>query len=124
MAANQRNFDMFTYVDDDGVEWAKRGVVDAAINAIDGSSPHAGQAVWLDSGKRKRTRKCVYYDPTTFRTVRFTVYTAGAYAAIDPTVHLNINVPGNTAAVVYDLAEKIAEKQPVAKTSRKLADHA
>jgi hypothetical protein len=124
MAANQRNYQMFSYVDDNGTTWNKRGTVDAAINAIDGSSAlTAGAPVWLNT-KRKRTREAVFVDPTTFRTARFTVYTAAAFAAITSATTLSLNVPGETAAVTYNLSQKIGEKQPVARDTRQLPDHA
>lgn len=124
MAANQRNYNVFTYTDDNGTVWNKRGTVDAAINAIDGSSAlTAGAPVWEDGGRRT-CRKAVFYDPTTFRTVKFPVYTAAAFAAITGATVLAVNVPGEVATVNYSLSEKIAEKQPVGKTARQLADHA
>ncbi len=122
--ANQRNFEMFTYVDDNGDTWNKRGVVDTAVNAIDGSAAlTAGEPVWIDTA-RKQTRKAVFFDPQTFRTVKITVYTAAAFAAINGATTLAVHLPGNTAADTYSLAAKIAEKQPVAKATRKLADSA
>lgn len=124
MAANQRNSNLFTYVDGNGTTWNKRGPIDTAINAIDGSAAlTAGAPVWIDS-KKRRCRKAVFFDPSTFRTVRFPVYTAAAFTAITGATTLAINVPGETAAVTYSLSEKIEEKQPVAKTSRNLTDHA
>lgn len=124
MAANQRNFQVLTYVDSNGTTWNKRGVLDSAINAIDGSAAlTAGAPVWIDT-KRKQTRKVVFVDPTTFRTVKFTVYTTAAFNAITSATTLNVNVPGETAAVTYSLSEKIGEKQPVAKGTRQLPDHA
>lgn len=125
MAANQKNFQMFDYVDDNGTTWAKRGVQDAAINAIDGSSALTGGAtiVWINT-KRKRTREAVFVDSTTFRTVRFTVYTAAAFAAITSATTLALNVPGETTTVTYSLSQKIGEKQPTPKATRQLADHA
>jgi len=123
MAANQRNLQVFTYVDDNGTTWNKRGQQDAAINAVDGSAAlTAGAPVWIDT-KRKQTRKVVFQDPTTFRTVKFTVYTAAAFAALTSASTLSINVPGEVAGVTYNLAEKIGEKQPVAKAARQLTDH-
>jgi hypothetical protein len=122
--ANQRNYQVFTYVDDNGTTWNKRGMQDAAINALDGSSAlTAGAPVWLNT-KRRRAREAVFQDPTTFRTVRCTIYTAAAFAALTSASTLAVNVPGNTAAVTYNLAQKIGEKQPVAKSTRQLADHA
>lgn len=125
MAANQRNYQVFTYVDDNGDTWNKRGTLDTAINAIDGSSAlTAGARVWPHATRRYHTRQAVFFDPTTFRTVRFTVYTAAAFAAITGSTTLSLNVPGETTTVTYNLAEKIAEKQPVGKATRQLADHA
>lgn len=125
MVANQRNFQMFTYVDDNGATWNKRGVLDAAINAIDGSAAlTAGARVWPHQTTRYHTRQAVFVDPTTFRTVKFTVYTAAAFAALTGASTVNVNVPGEVAAVAYTLAEKIPEKQPVAKATRQLVDHA
>ena len=124
MAANQRNFQMFSYTDDNATVWNKRGQVDASINAIDGSTVLTGGApVWIDT-KRKRARFAVWQDPTTFRTVRTVIYTPAAFAALDSTSTINVNVPGEVAAVAYGLAEKVAEKQPVAKATSQLADHA
>lgn len=125
MAADQRNFQMFTYTDDNGDVWNKRGLLDAAINAIDGSSAlTAGARVWPAKSRRYHTREAVFFDPTTFRTVRFPVYTTAAFAAITGATTLAQHVAGNTATVTYSLSEKIAEKQPVAKSTRQLADHA
>lgn len=125
MAADQKNFSYFTYVDDDGTTWNKRGEVDAAANAIDGSSAlTAGAPVWQESGRRQHCRKAIFFDPTTFRTRAIPVYTAAAYAAITGTSTLAVHVPGETATVTYNLGEKVPEKKPVAKASRNLADHA
>jgi len=124
MAANQRNSNLFSYVDDSTAVWNKRGPIDTNINAIDGSTAlTAGQPLWTDS-KSRQCRKAVFFDPTTFRTIRFPVYTAAAFAAITSATTLNVNVPGETAAVAYSLAEKIPEKQRQSKTSRNLPDHA
>lgn len=124
MAANQRNYQMFTYTDDNGNVWNKRGTVDAAINAIDGSSAlTAGARVWENHG-RYRCRQAVFFDPTTFRSVRFPVYTAAAFAAITGATTLAVTVPGETATVTYSLSAKEPERQPVAKAARQLADHA
>lgn len=124
MAANQRNTNLFKYTDTNGTVWNARGEIDTAVNAIDGSSAlQAGAPVWIDS-KRRSTRKAIFFDPTTFRTKRVVVFTDAAFAAITGATTLAVNVPGETAAVTYSLAQKIVEKQPVAKTSRNLADHA
>lgn len=125
MAANQRNFQVFKYVDDNGTTWNKRGTLDAAQNALDGSTAlQAGAPVWPHSTSRYHARYAIFYDPTTFRTVRVIVYTAAAFAAITGATTLAVNVPGETATVTYSLSAKVAEKQPVGKATRQLADHA
>ena len=124
MAANQRNSNLFSYTDDDANVWNKRGPIDASINAIDGSTALTpGQPLWTDT-KSRQCRKAVFFDPTTFRTVRFPVYTPAAFAAITSATTLNVNVPGEAAAVAYSLAEKIPERQRQSNTRRNLADHA
>lgn len=125
MAADQRNYQVFTYVDDNGTVWNKRGEEDAAQNAIDGSAALTdGAPMWPHASRRFHTRMAVFFDPTTFRTKRIIVYTAAAYAAITGATTLAVAVPGETGTVTYSLAEKIAEKQPVAHAARQLADHA
>ena len=126
MAADQRNFQVFSYVDGSGAVWNKRGVLNAAINAIDGSTAlTAGKPVFPAASRRYHVREAIFYDPTTFRTVKFTVYTAAAMAAIIATPPtLNIHVEGETAAVAYSLSATVPEKMPVAKSTRQLADHA
>ena len=124
MSANQRNFQVFTYTDDGGTVWNKRGTLDAAINAVDGSSAlTVGAPVWIDT-PRKHTRQAVFQDPQTFRTIRVPIYTAAAFSALaSGGGTVNVNVPGETAAVAYSLAELIPERQPIAKSTRQLADH-
>jgi len=126
MAADQRNFQLFSYVDDGGAVWNKRGVLNTAINAVDGSTTFtAGKPTFPRSSKRYHTRQAIFYDPTTFRTIRFTVFTAAAMAAIiatPPTIA--IHVEGETATVNYLLSDTIPERQPKAKATRQLADHA
>lgn len=122
MAEDARNSNFFTYVDDNGTTWNARGELQTAVNAIDGSAAlTAGAPVWIDTGRR-RTRKAVFVDPATFRTKRIVVFTAAAFAAITGTTTLAVPVPGSATAVTYSLSQKIAEKQPIAKTSRNLAD--
>jgi hypothetical protein len=125
MAANQVNFQVFSYTDDDANVWNKRGELDAAINAIDGSTAlTAGKQLWPRETRRYHTRHAIFWDPTTFRTKRIVVYTPAAFAALNGASTLNVNVPGNVAAVSYTLVDKVAEKRPVAHASRQLADHA
>jgi len=124
MAADQNNSNIFTCVDDDGTTWNKRGPINTAINAVDGNAAlTAGAPLWTDS-KGKHCRKAIFFDPTTFRTIRFPVYTAAAFAAITSATTIALHVPGETATVTYSLSQKIGEKQRTPKTSRNLADHA
>jgi len=123
MAANQPNSSLFTYVDDAANTWNKRGPIDAAINAVDGSTAlTAGEPVWTDSPSHS-CRKAVYVDTaSTFRSKKFPVYTSAAFAALPAT--LAVAVQGSATTVTYALSQKIAEKQRQAKTSRNLIDHA
>lgn len=123
MAAEQRNFQNYLYVDDDAVSWTKRGEQDAIRGAVDGHAASTGAPVWQDSSRRK-ARHVIAQDATTFRTKRVLVYTAAAYAAITKGDILSFHVEGETAAVDYAVIAKIAEKQPGTGPARQLADHA
>lgn len=124
MAANQINFQVFTYTDDNGAVWNKRGELDTAVNALDGSTAlTAGARVWPARSRRYHTREALFGDPTTFRTKRVVVFTTAAFAALTGASTLAVNVPGNVAAVTYNLIAKIGEKQPIARATRQLADH-
>jgi hypothetical protein len=124
MAANQRNFQYFTYVDDNGTSWNKKGVLDAAVNALDGSAAlTSGAPVWEDGG-RFRTRKATFLDGTTGRTVEYTIYTAAAFSALTSASTLAVSVPGEATAVTYTLSRKTAEKQPIGATITGKPDHA
>jgi hypothetical protein len=126
MAADQRNNQLWKYVDDGGNEWAKRGLVNTAVNAVDGSAAFtAGKPVFPSGSKRFHCRRAVFQDVTTFRTISFPVYSAGAFATIKATPPtLAIHVEGETATVNYTLSELIPERLPVAKGGRTLVDHA
>lgn len=125
MAADQKNFQLYTYLDDNGQSWNKRGELDATRNAVDGSTAFGAHPAWGRESPRHRVRKAVYMDSTTFRTKTIIVYTPTAFAALTPgTSTLSFHVEGETTAVVYTLASKIPEKQPSAAGSRQLADHA
>ena len=124
MAADQKNSNLFSYTDDNATVWNKRGPIDTSINGVDGSTTLTpGAPLWTDT-KSRRSRKAVFFDPTTFRSVRFTVFTPAAFAAITGATTITQHVAGETATVTYNLAEKIPEVQRVAKSSRNLADHA
>jgi hypothetical protein len=123
MAADQRNFQNFLYVDDNGVSWTKRGEDEAVRGAVDGHATGTGAPVWRNS-PRMKVRTVTYQDPTTFRTKEVIIYTATAFAAIAIGSTLSFHVEGETAAVAYNAIGKNAEKQPKRGGSRQLADHA
>lgn len=125
MAAEQKNFGLFTYVDDGGTSWNKRGELDAIRNAVDGSTAFGGNPNWGRETRRHRVRKAIYQDPTTFRTKTCIIYTAAAFAALTVgTSTLAFKVEGNTAAVTYTLAELRPESPTTSFAPRNLADHA
>lgn len=121
MARNQKNFENFLYVDDNGVSWTKRGEVGGDATAVDGHANGTGAPTWIDSA-RMRVRRIIYQDPTTFRTVNPIFYTAAAFAAVALGATLAVQVEGLATTVNYNAVKKVAEKQPSRGTSRKLAD--
>jgi len=125
VVAAQKNFGLFTYTDDNGVDWNKRGELDAIRNAVDGSSAFGAHPNWGRETVRHMPRTITYQDATTFRTKRVIFYTAAAYAAITVgTSTLSFMVEGETVAVVYTAVKKNPERQPSAASPRNLADHA
>lgn len=124
MAADQKNFNLFTYVDDNGVSWNKRGEVDAARNAVDGNSAFGNHPNWGRESHRHSVRKIVYTDSTTFRSKVAIFYTAAAYAAVALGDVIAVHVEGETATVNYAASKKIPERQPGQIAARQLADHA
>lgn len=123
MAADQRNFQNFLYVDDNAISWTKRGEDEAVRGAVDGHATGTGAPTWRNS-PRMKTRSVTYQDPTTFRTKAVIVYTAAAFAAIALGSTLGFHVEGETATVNYSAIKKNGERQPSRGASRQLADHA
>lgn len=121
MARNQKNFQNFLYVDDNAVDWTKRGEDGGAAAAIDGHAAGTGAPTWIDSA-RMRVRRIIFQDPTTFRTVDPIFYTAAAYAAVDLGDTLAVQVEGLATTVDYTAVKKVPEKQPSRGTARQLAD--
>jgi len=121
VARNQKNFQNFLYVDDGGTHWTKRGEDGGAANAVDGHAAHDGAPTWID-GPRMSTRKIVYQDPVTFRTIRPIFYTAAAFAAVALGDIVAVQVAGLATTVNFAAVKKIGEKQPSRGTSRQLAD--
>lgn len=124
MAAVQKNFQLFTYVDDNAVSWNKRGEDGGPANAVDGHAAFGAHPNWGRETRRHSVRKIIYQDPTTFRTVTCIFYTAAAYAAVALGDIVAVSVEGEVAAVNYNAIKKIPERQPRAAGARQLADHA
>jgi len=121
MARNQKNFDNFLYVDDNGDSWTKRGEKGGAAAAVDGHATGTGDRTWIDS-KRMKVRRIVYQDPTDFRTVDPIFYTSAAFAAVAIGDILAVQVEGLATTVNYSAIKKVPEKQPSRGPSRNLAD--
>jgi hypothetical protein len=121
MARNQKNFQNFLYVDDNGVSWTKRGEDGGAAAAVDGHATGTNAPTWINSS-RMRTRKIIYQDPVTFRTIDPIFYTATAFGAVALGDIVAVQVPGLATTVNYNAVKKLAEKQPARGTSRQLAD--
>lgn len=125
MPIEQKNFDLFTYVDDGGQSWNKRGEEDAIRNAVDGSSAFGAHPNWGRETRRHRTRKIIYRDPTTFRTKTVIFYTAAAAAAITlGTSTLSFAIEGSATSVVYTAFQRVDEKLGSVGAARNLSDHA
>ncbi len=123
MAAVQKNFENFLYVDDNAVSWTKRGETGDGREAVDGHATGTNDPTWLDS-PRMRARAIVYQDPTTFRTKRVLFYTSAAFSAVALGDIIAFKVENETVAVNYFAQKKLAEKQPSRTPARQLADHA
>lgn len=123
MARNQKNFSYFTYVDDNADTWNVRGEDGGSGTAVDGHAAlTAGAPVWGRNTTRRHVRFVEATDSTTFRKVRFIVYTPTAFAAIAGGDVIAVTVPGLATTVNYNVSAKIPEKQPIAAASRHLAD--
>lgn len=125
MPADQRNYNTFTYLDDNAASWNVRGEDNTVLAAVNGATAFGGHPHWPAQAKRYHTRKAVYTDGTTFRTKTIIVYTPTAFAAITVgTSTLALHVEGLTGTVTYTCSAKIPERQPGAHAARQLADHA
>lgn len=123
MARNQKNFQLFTYVDDNGDSWNVRGEDGGAAAAVDGHATfNAANRVWDRQTNRQHVRYIVYEDPVTHRSIRPIFYTAAAYAAVALGSTLAVQVPGLATTVNYNAAKKVPEKQASRKSARQLAD--
>lgn len=125
MAADQKNFQLFTYVDDNVVSWNKRGEDGGPASAVDGHAAFGAHPNWGRETRRHSVRKIIYTDPTTFRTVTAIFYTAAAWNAVAlGTDTIAVHVPGETATVAYTATKRIPERQPAAASARQDIDHA
>jgi hypothetical protein len=123
MAADQKNFQNWKYVDDNAVVWTKRGEAESVRQAVDGSATGTGAPTWID-GPRMRARAIIYQDSTTFRTKRVIFYTLAAFSAVALGDIIAFPVEGEATAVNYAATKKEAEKQPSRGAARQLPDHA
>lgn len=124
MAATQPNFATFTYVDNAGHSWNKRGLLDTAQNAIDGSTPfNAGNPTWPRKSRRYSPREAVFQDPTTLRTRTAVIYTSAAAAALTGTSTLAVAIQGEATPISYNFTGLNPERVPKVKTSGHLIDH-
>ncbi len=122
MARNQKNFQNFLYVDDNGDSWTKRGEDGGDAAAVDGHATFsAANRTWIDSARMK-VRRIIYQDPVTFRTVDPVFYTPAAYALVALGDIVAVQVEGLATAVNYAAVKKVPEKQPARATVRQLAD--
>lgn len=121
MARNQKNFDNFLYVDNNGVSWTKRGESGGAATAVDGHATGTAAPTWIDSSRMK-VRRIIYKDSVTFRTVDPIFYTSAAFAAVAIGDIIAVPVAGLATTVNYKADRKIGEKQPSRSPSRQLAD--
>jgi hypothetical protein len=123
MPATQKNFKWYRYVDDSARNWAIRADADWGDSAASGLAAfNAADPPFGPQSRRHHPRKVVYVDPTTFRTFTGIVGTAAAFAALAAT-H-DVVIPGEVAAVTYNLSSKVGEKLQIAKTARNNPDHA
>lgn len=112
MTRNQKNFQLFTYVDDNGTSWNKRGEDGGAAAAVDGHAVfNATQPPWEDHGRMK-VRRIIYTDSTTGRTVDPIFYTPTAFNAVALGDILAVDVAGLATTINYSASKKVPERQP------------
>jgi hypothetical protein len=121
MARNQKNFQNYLYVDNNGTSWTKRGESGGDAAAVDGHATGTSAPTWTDTSRMK-VRRIIYQDPTTFRTVNPIFYTSAAFAAVALGDVIAVAVEGLATTVNYAAVKKVGEKQPSRGPSRQLAD--
>lgn len=111
MARNQKNFKYFTYVDENGVSWNKRGEDGGAAAGSDGHADAvAGQPVWNET-RRNKVRKIRYQDEVTGRTIDPIFYTHATWAAVTLGSNLAVSVAGLLTTVDYTAVEFLPERK-------------
>jgi hypothetical protein len=122
MAATQANKQWFRYVTNKGVNMSIMADQDWGLNAASGLTAfNATDPPFGPQNRAHHVRKVVYVDPQTFRKRVLPVGTSAADATLPAT--LAVQVPGETAAITYQMAGLIAEKMRQAGPSRNLLDH-
>ena len=119
---NQRNLQWYTYLTNRGQSLNIMADKQWGDNAASGLTAFSTtQAPFGPQSTQHRTRKAVYQDPQTFRTVVHPVGTPTAFASVPSTI--NVDIVGSATPVSYALSRLIEEKMRLAKVSRPLADH-
>jgi len=115
MAGNEKNFRSSIYVDDNAFHWCLRGE-DGGRAAVDGHAAFiATNPVFGKITRRRHPRYIVAMNATTFRTIRFIVYTAAAYAAIAGGSSIAVQLPGLATTTPFLVSSKVGEKMPIAR---------
>jgi hypothetical protein len=122
MPGNQKNYSYFDYLDDNGNHWNVFGETGGPATGVDGHSTDYTQPAWGTNTRKRHVRYAEYQDGTTFRKYRAIIYTPTAFAAISAGDTVTVPIAGVATGATYTLSAKIAEKQPIPKASRHLAD--
>jgi len=122
MAGNEKNFSLFDYVDDNAFHWCLRGEDGGRGGGRRTRGVHRHQSSVRQITRRRHPRYIVAMNATTFRTIRFIVYTAAAYAAIAGGSSIAVQLPGLATTTPFLVSSKVGEKMPIAKCERNLAD--
>jgi len=121
--ANEPNRQWFRYISDGGVNFGIVADQDWGVTGASGLTTfNSADPAWGPQSTQHRTRKAVYRDPSTFRTVTHPVGTAAAFAALPATI--SVPLPGSVTAQTYNLARRIPEKMRIPGPSRNLPDRA
>jgi hypothetical protein len=121
--AEQPNRSWFEYTSDAGAKFSIMTDPDWGQNAASGLAAFvSSDPAWGPQSRFHRLRHVIYKDPATLRTARFIFGTTAAYGAAPATQ--SVFIPGNVAAVVYNLASRQPERMRIAGPSAMKIDHA